>query len=55
MFRNLTKREFAAQPKISSTAPVALGFRNHLESWVTAGAGIKGAVTKGQTFDKNTR
>ena len=48
------KREFAAQPKISSTAP-GTGFGAPFGGVMgAAGAGIKGAVTKGQTFDKNT-
>ena len=48
------KREFAAQPKISSTAP-GTGFGSPFGGVMgAAGAGIKGAVTKGQTFDKNT-
>ena len=49
------KREFAAQPKISSTAP-GTGFGAPFGGVMgAAGAGIKGAVTKGQTFDKNTK
>ncbi len=48
------KREFASQPKISSVAP-GTGFGMPFGGVAgAAGAGIKGAVTKGQTFDKNT-
>ena len=48
------KREFAAQPKISSTAP-GTGFGMPFGGVAgAAGAGIKGAVTKGQTFADNT-
>ena len=49
------KREFAAQPKISSTAP-GTGFGAPFGGVMgAAGAGIKGAVTKGQTFDDNKK
>ena len=49
------KREFAAQPKISSTAP-GTGFGLPFGGVAgAAGAGIKGAVTKGQTFKPNEK
>ena len=49
------KREFAAQPKISSTAP-GTGFGSPFGGVMgAAGAGIKGAVTKGQTFKDNEK
>ena len=48
------KREFAAQPKISSTENET-GFGSPFGGVINAGAGIKGAVTKGQTFKDNEK